>query len=86
MSTSDLNENERDWKKKIEFYIKHLNNWELIEKKETKWDNDHHQISRYMNKTIFKDGVIVKYVDEYSNRFPSQPKFILKRYYILIDN
>jgi len=86
LKLQDLDKNVSTCKEKLDYYIKQINNKNLIDKIEIKSCKENYYCSttryRIVSTIFFKDGMIVKYIQEYNDGF--RPYSSSKRYYMFI--
>jgi len=86
LKVQDFNTNIAMCKEKLDYYIKQIHNKNLIDKIEIRSFKENYFCSttryRIVSTIFFKDGMIVKYVQEYNDGF--RPYSSTKRYYMFI--
>jgi hypothetical protein len=82
----DFNTNITMCKENLDYYIKQIHNKNLIDKIEIRSFKENYYCSttryRIVSTIFFKDGMIVKYIQEYNDGF--RPYSSTKRYYMFI--
>ena len=86
LKVQDFNTNITMCKEKLDYYIKQIHNKNLIDKIEIRSFKENYYCSttryRIVSTIFFKDGMIVKYVQEHNDGF--RPYSSTKRYYMFI--
>lgn len=86
LKVQDFDKNATTCKEKLDYYIKQIHNKNLIDKIEIRSfkENFYCSTTRYriVSTIFFKDGMVVKYIQEYNDGF--RPYSSSKRYYMFI--